>query len=398
MGTEAAKQQAETTAEAARTTAGANRSAVTSSKASSLLALQRQAGNRATTLVVQRKGAGGGGAGAPKESQAEKLLKSTLENYVGSLIEKGVPPAKVIILAAKLGNAFATGVGEALLEVRGRLASEYADDVTGSAEQPGGGLGDKQIAHLQNVRRWQAKSVAELGGILEKGLIALGKQAAEELASELVGNVFDKGMEKLTDAMSTKVSNFVLDRVTGEWVDASYLVREPVSKVRAVAESVGADVTKAFLQACGSAITAEGWDRMAAVAAATDAGVSKADAEKMVDEALKASVRSDDLAASVEEKFAEVSAKRMWLTDASFAQPDRRLFASSYPEVVRLAKEYDELWFWQRDARAAKRAELYAHYLKAELALKNLNGSDRTNSFEAELAVLRSRYGKLAQP
>ena len=366
--------------------------------AGSLLSLQRQAGNRAATLVVQRKeaasGGGGAGAGAKADSQTMEVLKGAWDNYVGSLIEKGIPPAKVIMLAGKLGMAFADGAGQALLEVRSRLGDQYDSDIEGSADR-GDGLSDKQIAQLQNVRRWQANSVAELNGILEKGLVSMGKKAAEELASELVGIAFDKGLEKLTDAMSTKVTRYILDRVTGKWVDVSYLVREPVSGVREFTETLASDLTKAFLQSAASATTGAGWDRMAAVAAATEGGMSKEDAEKLADEAAKANLRSDDLAVSVEDKFAEVTRGRKWASGAEYAQVDRRTFAQAYPALVAVAKEYDELWFWQREARAAKKEQLRELFVQAQVALNNMNAGSG-GAFAAEQTVLRSRFEKLA--
>ena len=238
--------------------------------------LQQSAGNKAVGQILRAPAAtaeAATGEGGGAAAVAQDLLVDTIKNAVENAVEDAIPPAKVVILAAKLGTAFAEGAGAALVEVNKKLSAQYEEDVR---ESGGGsdGLSEKNIEHIQHVRRWQANSVGELNGILKQGLISMGKQALSELSEVAAEKAFEAASEKLLEATSDKITVYIQDRVTGEFTSETLFVGAPQGRVRQFAGAVGTEITKAFAQAAASyGVEKKLWPAMETAARLKEAGV-----------------------------------------------------------------------------------------------------------------------------
>ena len=390
---------------------------------SRVVELQQSAGNTAVSRLLRAPAATAtptaataeaGGAGAA----AQDLLADTVKNAVENYVEDAIPPAKLVILAAKLGTAFAEGAGAALVEANKKLSAQYEEDVRESAPAGGTeGLTEKNIEHLQHIRRSQANSVGELNGILKAGLISMGKQALSELSEVAAEKAFEAASEKLLEATSDKIVVYIQDRVTGEFTSETLFVGAPQSQVRQFAGKVGSEITKAFAQAAASyGVEKKLWPAMETAARLKEAGVPA----NIADEAARAaapSVGFEGLKRAVEEKAQLVVAR--WRESPEWRRQRPELegmvrtalseFSSAYEELAGLKKEYSwvaDIWLWRTEKATQLRRKAEAAVLEALGPLSTLNHllTDFSStgqrfagdlSFDPEIAAVRDGVADL---
>src|SRR2546430_2607083 len=153
-----------------------------------VLSLQRTAGNAAVgaflseresdRLVAQRAGSGAAVAEPEATPAAPSFAVDAAETLAlelgKTIIEKGCPPAKIVIIAAELGYAMGESCGKALLAANTALSARYEADVSKALVDTGDGITAEGYKALQDIRRWQAHSVAAGYEIIKQTLIAGG--------------------------------------------------------------------------------------------------------------------------------------------------------------------------------------------------------------------------------
>jgi hypothetical protein len=100
-------------------------------------------------------------------------------------------------VAFDISVAFADGVGEELEKVNQRLVAEY-DSLIRSV---GSEIGPDELAAMQRLRGWQARSTRELNGIIEAGLERAMRRALEKALGELASGLRSR-YEKLVGGLA----------------------------------------------------------------------------------------------------------------------------------------------------------------------------------------------------
>lgn len=222
-----------------------------------LLTLQRTAGNAAVGTLLDAKAVealtaqrAGGPATAAVEAKPEAPsfatdAAETLALELGkTIIEKGCPPAKIVIIAAELGYAMADTCGKALHAANERLSARYEADISKALVDTGDGLTAEGYEALKDVRRWQANSVVACYDIIKQTMIAGVEKAVEIAAKEVAGHLLKKPIENVSDGLGKWVAHFVEEEQAAEL--ANHAVGHAVEKT---VEKCAEIVQEAFVKA-----------------------------------------------------------------------------------------------------------------------------------------------------
>ena len=181
----------------------------------------------------------------------QDILNDSAENLVENLVEEAIPQTKILIITAKLANAFGKGLQRGIMQARKRL--NYDAIVHELATKSD--YDEKDIEKFQHIRRWQKNAVDEFPNIIREGLkdllIAVGKEFIEEAVDRLVGGFAERVSDEIGDAVG--------DFLTGDYIEAIDIINQPLEDmVQELIKTSGKHLTVAFSQALATNIAEAG--------------------------------------------------------------------------------------------------------------------------------------------
>lgn len=324
---------------------------------------------------------------------AEELLKT--------MVEEGLPPARILIIVRELSEAFADGAVEALNQVNNKLSVRYERDIVTSGGSITGGITEEGYESLKDIQRWQANSLAEFPGIVMGGMTEAAKKALEIVAREITIWAVKEPMEKLAD----RIGEMAIDILKGEALEeaaepaAYHTAKKAIEKITEVIEH--AFIKAAF--AVGFPPVLDAVSEAAFRKEAEGAGFSSKAVGRVAREVRGAKkLTFDNLHDDVHEN---VVAGRLAATGrpAATVPSDLKEFDESYAELTLLVGKYTAMgrmgraWDWADADRL--RTQMAEPYNKAMRALAGLQmsaaGLDDETLFDADRDLLQSTVGDL---
>lgn len=363
--------------------------------------------------VVQCAHAIGRGTSEPgsHESAAELVIETVVEELLKTAVEKGLPLAKILVIAQELSKAFADGIGETLRQVNDKLSARYERDIVSSGGGSIGEITEQEHESLKDIRRWMAHSVNEFPGIVMGGMKVAAGKALEILVRELTIAALEKPMEKLAEKIGEMVIGTLKNEAGREAAEpAAYHTAEKA--IRTTTEVIQEAFLKAAIAVAGKAVSDPGFKKEA-----EEAGFSREMVGHVAREVKGAKkLTFDNLQEDVHENVDRIRGSPSWagagLLGGGLAyiyearvQRDLKEFDSAYADLALLVAKHTEMGrlgrIWHGTDAERLRIQMTEPYKKALGKLEDLKGVsagvvDET-LFDADMDLLKSTVGDLVK-